>query len=242
MTQFFIPPDCFDGRTVHVSGPQARRLLRVMRFKAGDRLKVFDGARRCEVRLEKTAGPDEIQAEILQELPPALPRLRLSLFFALLPKDRTEAVLEKGTEVGVSEFFPIYTERTNVRLPAGGPGLESKLSRWKKIVEAAVEQSESSLIPAVYSPMGFVEALDCRPEIPAWVACPPGIPKITVSDTVILPGETAAVRLFIGPEGGFSPEELDRARKREARFFALGDNVLRSETAAIVSSSLFLFS
>ena len=158
-----------------------------------------------------------------------------------MPRDKFEWVLQKCTEVGVGRFVPMITERSVVRdgeSVAGG-----KLERWRRILTEAAEQSGRGRVPELAAPVesdkgmaeleGFARSLIASTEAQdsGLENCLRGCSRIG----------GVSIALFVGPEGGFTEDELERGRASGAIPFSLGERILRTETAAVVASSLILY-
>ena len=236
MRRFFVPPEVFGGREVTLPPELARRLAKVLRLKRGDRLVLADGAGRdYEVRLTAVS-PRSAAAEIVAERPsPPEPSLELVLYQSLIRPQRFELVLEKGTELGVSRFVPLLSGRAQVRTEAGS----QRMQRWRRIVTEAAEQSGRGRVPAVDPPLPFEEALRAAPGL----CLIPWEGERSQGLRSYLRGParpSAAVSLFIGPEGGFAAGEVEAARAAGCVPVSLGPRILRSETAGIVAAALVM--
>ncbi len=159
------------------------------------------------------------------------PRTALTLFQALIKPARFELVLQKGTELGIGRFVPFLSERC---VTTG-----ARAERWRTIVTEAAEQSGRRIVPTVAEVRSFsevlVEASAGSPAIMPWE----GEVGATVA-SVYRPAPKSS--LIVGPEGGFTPEEVEQARAHGAVTVSLGRRILRSETAAIVAATLLLHS
>ncbi len=166
------------------------------------------------------------------------PQSYITLFQALIPREKFEDVLQKCTEIGISQFVPIQTARSIVHTKDVN---DQKIERWQKIIQEAAEQSERAKMPTVSSPITFEKALEeatKRSEVfIAWEEEESNFPS-----EVLQKINSKNISVFIGPEGGFTQEEIDYAKKRGAKTISLGPRILRSETAGIVLASLLLFS
>jgi 16S rRNA (uracil1498-N3)-methyltransferase len=168
------------------------------------------------------------------------------LFQSLLPRDKFEFVLQKCTEVGVSRFVPVITQRALVRETAIKP---EKLDRWQRIITEAAEQSHRGRIPDLLPPVSFEKAMQ---ELSSFEKC------LIACEIVKMPngkqGESIRVALriedknipgtiavLIGPEGGFTEDEVHHACSVGAVPVGLGPRILRTETAAIVAATLILY-
>jgi 16S rRNA (uracil1498-N3)-methyltransferase len=192
---------------------------RVLRGRSGDVLEVVDAGRRlfaAELRkegearvLEELATPDEMGGEV-------------SLYQAVSKGGRMDLVVEKATEVGAAEIVPLATER-GVVSPRGG-----KVGRWRRVAEAAARQSLRLRVPEVREPVPFAEAVRDVGESAILLHIGQGLAPL---EAVL----RSPARLFVGPEGGWSEEEVRLAREAGLAFAQLGPYRLRSETAGIVA-------
>jgi 16S rRNA (uracil1498-N3)-methyltransferase len=231
--RFFVPPDQIQADTVFFADDQAHQIHSVLRLRKGDTVIVFDGVEAVDHVVALT-GRSEGQITGTQAQPPE-PTTRLVAYPSLLQRDKFELVLQKLTEVGVAAVVPVLTARGLVRrLPD-----EHRQTRWGAIVREAAEQSGRGRVPGLAPAMRFGEAIG----------------RATVEGTVVIAfeGERAhrlcqaleaahpTVSLFVGPEGGFDPEEVACARQAGAQIVTLGPRVLRAETASVVLAALALY-
>jgi 16S rRNA (uracil1498-N3)-methyltransferase len=153
----------------------------------------------------------------------------VSLYASPLRRDNFEWVLQKATELGVSRIIPITCARSVDRL-------ETVPLRWDRIVLEAAEQSGRGYVPTIASPLPLPLAIEN--------SCPPRLFFHEKSPTLLyasLLGQAGQVSLFIGPEGGFSDEEVALAMKAGCVIASLGKHILRAETAAIAALSLAMY-
>jgi len=179
------------------------------------------------------------------------PRVELVLYQALLKGQKMELVLQKGTEIGVSGFVQMLSERCVSRPDARD--LARRLERWQAVVREAAEQSGRAVLPKVSGLESLEDA--CRkaaadgPALMAWEGEHAlGIGRALSEAGFGTDGEAwtreggarPRVSLLIGPEGGFSPREVETARDAGVRIVSLGPRVLRAETAGLVAATLVL--
>jgi len=164
------------------------------------------------------------------------PAVRLDLCLSLTQREKFEFILQKGTELGVSHFYPLVTSRTliqNVR------GYDEKLVRWKKILQEAAEQCGRGKIPEIYLPQKIPNFLKQFSSIRGYILYEKeqtmSLSAAYVRQLTNAPGDAA---LLIGPEGGFSPEEYNMAIEAGFTGVTLGKRILRMETAAIASCAI----
>jgi 16S rRNA (uracil1498-N3)-methyltransferase len=236
MAAFLVDPaEVQDGALV-LRGEEAHHLARVRRHRQGEVVEVVDGAGNWyQVRIE-SVDRDEVQAQILDhqqdrgESP-----VRLSLAAALVKGQRFDFLVEKATELGVAEMVPLLTERGVVKA-----GSEHKAARWEHLARAALKQCGRSRLPQIAAPAALAEVVRAGVEGGQQVllAVPAGGEELRRC----LDGQRAGrVVLAVGPEGGFSPGEVEVARRQGARVFSWGNRVLRSETAGMVLAALVLY-
>jgi 16S rRNA (uracil1498-N3)-methyltransferase len=241
LPHFLVPPqNVRDGR-FHLEPAESRHLAVVLRKKPGDEVRLFDGADRSyRARLESVS-PERVSGAVLSEEAggPALP-YRLRLFQGLPKGDKLEFILEKATELGAAEIVPVDTERSVARVPPDR--LAAKRARWEKTVLAAAKQCGRKDLPKVSAPLSLDEALAlCAPgelTLLPWE----GEERLSLKEALrgAVPAP-ATINVFIGPEGGFSPAEVERARARGALPVTLGPLILRTETAAVAAAAAVLY-
>lgn len=216
-------------------GEEAHHLVRVRRHRQGEVVEVVDGAGNWyQVRIE-SLDRDEVRAQILDhqqdrgESP-----VRLTLAAALVKGQRFDFLVEKATELGVAELVPLLCERGVVR-----PGSEHKAARWEHLARAALKQCDRSRLPLIAAPAALAEVVRAGVEDGQQVllAVPAGGEELRrcLEDRV-----AERLTLAVGPEGGFSADEVEAARRQGARVFSWGNRVLRSETAGMVLAALVL--
>jgi 16S rRNA (uracil1498-N3)-methyltransferase len=243
--RFFVDPSLLGGERVALSGGQAHQISRVLRLKPGDRVVLVDGAGQ-----EYTVVLDEVRSSAVtgavEEVRPSRPepRLTLTLYQALVPRDRFETVLQKGTEVGISRFVPVWCERSIV--PGGEKIDAGRMERWRRIVTEAAEQCERGIVPEIGAAVRFPEALtQAAQDGPTLVAREreAARPLRSTLEAVSAGGLDGRSRLslFVGPEGGFSPAEIELARQQGAHTVSLGPRILRTETAGPILAALALY-
>lgn len=212
----------------------ARQIDRVLRLQRGESVIVLDGSGdEYEVRLDEVgrATTGTIAGRCRNTAEPAV---SLSLFAGMLKGAKLELVLQRCTEIGVSRFVPVESARA-VR---GEPGA-ARRQRFEAIVREAAEQCGRGRLPEIAAPVFLQEALAEAAAQGPIVFLWEGEATARLSDLRLTP-EGGVASLFVGPEGGFSAEEAEAARRAGAHIVTLGRRILRAETAAIVGSALLL--
>lgn len=231
--RFFLPAGAFDCDEVTFPPDAARQITRVLRLRPGDRVIALDSTgEECVVRLDHAAGA--VRGRVEERRPNASePVARLELYPGTLKAARLEWVLQKGTELGVSSFVPIVTARS-----VAHEGGENRRRRFDAVVREAAEQSRRGRIPPVSPPLPFAEALvraAAGPTVVLWED-----ERSTHLRDVPLPSAAEPIAVFVGPEGGFTDDEIALARTHGAQTATLGPRILRAETASIAAAALLL--
>jgi 16S rRNA (uracil1498-N3)-methyltransferase len=235
MPRLFIDPRAISGNRVHLGAGDAQYLTRVLRLGRGDTVELLDGTGeglRCEI---EEAHKEGVTARVLDRFEVPEPPVPITLYQALPKGDKFELIIQKTTELGIGRIVPIQASRSVVQLK--GDRAETKVVRWQKIAQEAAEQCERGKVPVVDVPERLQD-----------VRLPDGTLGLVLSERVVTPTlpqalpEQAplAIALFVGPEGGWTPEELAAMRGLGAIEVSLGDRILRTETAGLASLAILM--
>lgn len=232
MKRVFVP-GAHPG-AVSVSGPTRHYLVTVLRVQAGDALDVFDGVGHSFSARVDSVGADALRLTLGE--PRTEPPVRKVLVLQGLPKkDKFEWVIEKGVELGASEFFPVETERSIVRLKADdGP---KKQQRWQKIASEAARQCGRSDVPQLHLPGPLLEAVGVASKIARVLVLDEEETQTRLA-AALPESRESPVALVIGPEGGLTRDEVKGCVALGAVAVSLGRNILRTETAALAAISI----
>jgi 16S rRNA (uracil1498-N3)-methyltransferase len=198
---------------------EARHVLKVLRGRDGDPLEVVDADGRLFLA-ELGAGDEARVLEVLE----GYEEVGLSLYQAVPKGGGMDLVVEKATEVGATRIVPLLTERGLVM-----PG-DAKVGRWRRVAEAAARQSLRMVVPEVAQPVSFSEAVR---EVGGEGVLMHNEPDLAPLEALV----SAPASLFVGPEGGWSEEELQAAEEAGLALAQLGPYRLRSETAGVVAAA-----
>lgn len=245
MHRFFVSPECFSGDVVHLPEPVSRQLRRVLRARPGDDIILLDDSGLEFRAVVETLKTGEARARVTSESKSTgEPDVLITLYQAILKTDRFEFVLQKCTELGVTRFVPINCERSVPRAQAEG---SNRYERWKRIVREAAEQSGRGRLPLVEHPLDFMQACE-NADSPALIPWEEehdfGLRRALGTfrtDSVSPAGDKRTLSLFIGPEGGFSRDEVELARSCGITSVTLGKRILRAETAGIATVAAAMY-
>ncbi len=227
------------GEQVALGGRQTHQIRNVLRIKPSERIIVLDNTGfEYEVVLTNV-GKEKVVGQIdSRQAAPGEPDVQITLYQSMLSREKFELVLQKCTEVGVSRFAPIITRRSIVRhVDTVTP---KKLERWKSIVTEAAEQSHRGRIPELAPPVRFEKVVSELNTFDCCLIASPTEREMTLRKALRSREQLQSIALFIGPEGGFSEEEVRLATDAGAISCSLGPRILRTETAAIVAAALIL--
>ncbi|MBI2251854.1 MAG: 16S rRNA (uracil(1498)-N(3))-methyltransferase [Armatimonadetes bacterium] len=233
MPRVYLPSGEIKKNKLLLKGSNFKYLHRVLRLTKNDNFWVFDGSGKEYLVKIINLGYKFIEAEILEEKELLTdPYFNLVLFQSLIKKDNFEWVVQKATEIGVSKIVPLITAYTDFFL-----NKDSYKERWEKIAQSASAQSGRKKIPVIDKIRNFEEVLKDIKDLDLSIA-PYELEK---TQKIKLPRKNLKnIGIFIGPEGGFTEEEISKLFSLGVKKVTLGPRILRSETAALVALSLIL--
>ena len=244
MHKFFTPKELINGDVAKIIGDDVKHIYKVLRISEGEKVTLNN----CEgiEYLGKviSVSKQEVLIEILEKLEDNNESdIKIYLFQGLPKSQKMDLIVQKGTELGITEFIPTITHRVDVKLK----GEFKKLDRLNRIALEAAKQSKRSIIPKVSEPIEFNAVLE----------------RINSLDLLIVPYENANnfgiktlinelrkdnttntiknVGIFVGPEGGIEEEEIERLKDKGAHIVTLGKRILRTETAGFVATALIQY-
>ncbi len=221
----------------HVLEPEAAHYIRqVLRLGPGAELELFDGSGRAARGRISGLCRDDVQVTIEEVFAVSPARPRIALFQCIPKGDRWEHVIEKSTELGVSEIVPVMSRRTVVQIPARKA--ERKHERWRRIALAASRQSGRYHAPQVTEALDFGSAVE-RDSSALKLVGDPLTPRGELETRLGASGDS--ISIWIGPEGGFTDDELDSLKSHGCEPLFLSEQTLRSETAGIFAVGLLRY-
>jgi 16S rRNA (uracil1498-N3)-methyltransferase len=238
--RFFISASGIEGDRVRLSPEQSHQVYHVLRLKPGDTIFVLDDSgTEYDVTLTAVCRTQTVGQVTSRRRACGEPTAEVTLFQSLLAREKFEWVLQKGTEVGVAQFVPLLTERSLVRTKTIE---ENKLDRWRRILTEAAEQSHRGRIPQLDPILTFDNAVQRLRDFDRCLIAAPSDGAVTLHDALQgIARSPASIAVMIGPEGGFTEEEVALACEQGAVRVGLGPRILRTETAAVVACALILY-
>ncbi len=235
LTRIYLDQNLNVGSQIELSREATRHLVTVLRAKAGDKVILFNGQGGEYAATLVTTGSKNstVQIESFEQTERESP-LKIHLGIGISRGDRFDHVIQKATELGVSEVSPLYTERTEVRLK--GDRVEKKLNHWRQIAISACEQCQRNTVPPIHPPQNLSQWLtdiDCEQKFVLHHRSDHALSVNTPPPN--------SVALLVGPEGGLANLEIDQANEADFQHLTLGPRVLRTETAPLVALSVLQF-
>ena len=234
MNRFYVLPGFINQNTVTITGQDLNHIKNVLRLRTEDRLICFDG-KGIEYLCSITAiDKDSIRTEIISsKKADTEPAARITLAQALPKSSKIDYIIQKAVELGVFKVIPVITERTIAK--------GSKLERWNKIAKEASEQCGRAIIPEVAPSMNFNEFLSISTDFDLKLIPWENEKQNSLKSVLKEHHNTHNIALLIGPEGGFSAQEVKEAVNRGFMPVSLGKRILRTETAALCAVSNILY-
>lgn len=241
--RFYAPPTAFDDKqdSVTLIADEARHLREVLRLKPGDEVYVFNGVGKEFLSRIEESRRDAARLQIIREVEPARPesQLQLTLALALLKGEKFDLVVQKATELGVTNLVPVMTRHADIRLRDEADGAK-RVTRWQRIAMEAAKQSGRAVVPTVASVTPFASLIEIASENQrsnCLMFSERDGHSLLQTKQNIAAGANQMTAL-VGSEGGWSDEEIAAARAADWNIVTLGGRTLRAETAAIAVTAL----
>ena len=233
LSRVFVEAPLASGAAVKLGGTAANHVIRVLRLRVGEELTLFNGGGgEYAARIESFTGSSVLLAVGAERAVERESPLPLTLAQGISRGERMDLVMQKATELGVTRLVPVLTERSVVRLDAAQA--QRKLAHWRAITIAACEQCGRNRPPGVVGPVALADFLRSDLTSGTRLLLSPAA-SLRIVD---VPKPAHSVTVLIGPEGGLTPQEQERALASGFVGVRLGPRVLRTETAALAALTL----
>ena len=239
MHKFFTPKENFMDNKAKILGDDVKHLYKVLRLIEGDRIILNN----CEGDEFSAIINSITKQEVILDIEEKLEinnesAIKVYLFQGLPKAQKMDLIVQKGTELGITEFIPTLTERVDIKLK----GDFKKLDRLNRIALEAAKQSKRTIVPKVLEPIEFEDALNKMKDldlviVPYENAENFGIKTLINSGKIDI-SKIKTIGILIGPEGGFEESEINKLKDNGAYIVTLGSRILRTETAGFVATSL----
>ena len=238
MHTFYVPPPQIHTDTATITGSEQHHLRNVLRLTSGATVRIIDGQGNVYTAEVLDTGtnrePSEVRILTHEFHASVLPSL--TLFQGLPKNDKMELILQKTTEIGVTQIVPIYAEHA-LQKPS-----QNRYERWHRVVISATKQCKRAWLPELWDPLTYEASLTQLDKFSLRLMLNPHLEQESQAQhikTVLREvSRPASIALFVGPEGGFSHREVAAAIESGCVPVTLGTNILRTETAAIVAVAI----
>lgn len=224
--RYFIDDKLLDDTLIIDDKDLIKQWSTVLRYSPGRQVRLFNTSFKEALYEIATITKKAVELTKIEDVRPLMPKREVYLCFSLLKKDKNEWILQKATELGVSHFLPLLTDRTEKT------GWNEE--RAKKIVIEAVEQCGRVDIPELSDPKSIFKAIDLLTDKTVHLLVAEQTPSKEIGNKINDKGKDS-VGILIGPEGGWSDEEKHLFADKNLQYLSLSDFTLRAETAAITA-------
>ena len=239
LRRFFVPEDMVHADCPEIIGSEAGHICRVLRLSVGDEVELFDGTGSGYRAQIASATPDRVRFTIVESYPLTTESpTRITLAQGFLKESKMDDLIRPLTELGVHCWRPFYAARSVSRPKA--KGLEKRLDRWRKKALEAVKQCRRGRLPRIEPADSLMDALKGSDGFDLKILFWEGEPLV-----VKLPEQTPpsprSLLAVVGPEGGFSADEVQMAREHGFLICGMGPRILRAETAALAACTILQY-
>lgn len=243
MPKFFVEDNQIEGNTIVIQGTDVNHIKNVLRYKVGQEIEITSKESSqgyiCKI---KQLMEDKIYCEIMQKEEACKePKVHIHILQGLPKADKMELIIQKCTELGVKEITPIAMSRCVVKLDA--KEALKKQERWQKIAEVAAKQCAREAIPKINSVHNLKNVYELLEKydilLVAYEKEEVHTLKQVIENIKSLNKEGLKIAILIGPEGGIDEKEIEMLEN--AQVITLGKRILRTETVALVLSSILMY-
>jgi len=240
LQRYFVSPEQMMGNQIRFQGDDLHHIAKVMRSNPGDQVIVSDGTGRDFLARLSIVSKDEVIAEVIDEIRESreLP-VHITLAQGLAKGEKMDLIVQKATELGVTEIIPFTSSRTIVKLDDKKE--KNRITRWRKIAKEAAEQSHRSRIPKISEVISFKELLQYGTQVDCALIAYEQEQQFNFPQLLSRHANGCNILVTIGPEGGFSEEEIDLAIEYGFSPVSLGKRILRTETAGLVALAYCIY-
>lgn len=241
MKKFFVNSEQINNNLIQINGEDVNHIKNVLRLELDTLIQICDGQKNYISKI-KQIEKDIIICEIIEELEGQNEsNIKIDIFQGLPKSDKMEYIIQKCTELGVNEYFPISMKRSIVKL--SGKDEEKKISRWQKIAEGAAKQSGRDIIPKINNVKNIDNVCKIIKDYDIFIVAYELEKQYDLKNELksINKEKIEKIGVLIGPEGGIEESEIESLKENGAKIVSLGNRILRTETVAIVISSIIMY-
>ena len=250
MPKFFIKEEQIDlvKKQIVLDAESSKHISKVLRQKVGDEIEISNGN-----MLDYICKISDISNVVTLDIISTKQSSSefdfcVNLYQGIAKGDKMDTIIQKTTELGITNIIPIDTKFTVVKL-SGDDKISKKIDRWNKIAHEAAKQSERGIMPNITNPMTLKKAIEtCKTNNDLAVVCYEREDNYTLKSFLsdkklkdLISKGSLTLSFFIGPEGGFAPEEIELFKQNDITLVSLGSRILRTETASLCFLSMLQY-
>ena len=232
MYHFFVEEEQVNGENAYISGSDVNHIVNVLRMKIGEELLISvkgDWDYLCKIEEIEN---DRVNLKLLESMEQRELPIKLTLLQGIPKSDKLEMIIQKATELGVSNIIPVKTNRVVVKIDE--KKTQAKVNRWNAIAQSAAKQSKRSIIPKVLNPQTLDNALEIVKDYGVKLLPYENADGIKQTKDILNSLDSKNnIAVFIGPEGGFEEAEVKKSTDSGFEVITLGKRILRTETAGL---------
>lgn len=243
MYKFFVTEEQIRDNVIEIQGEDVNHIKNVLRIGTGEEINICNINNSVNYLCKIINMCNKfIVCEIIQKIDSkGEPKVYLHIFQGLPKAEKMETIIQKNTEIGVSEITPVDMKRSIVKLDS--KTIDKKILRWQKIAEVAAKQSKRDKIPKINLPINIKNIYEKTKEYDIVLVAYEQEEEIGIKDilSTIKKKDKIKIAIIIGPEGGIDEKEIDLFKQSNVKLVSLGKRILRTETASIVMSSIIMY-
>ncbi len=244
MNRFFVNPTDVneEKQQIMIEGEDVKHISKVLRLRVGDTIEICDGIKWEYIAEIQEISKDQVRASFRERFPSHREAsVKVKLYQGIPKAAKMELIIQKTTEMGITEVIPVITKRTIVQLNEKDQA--KKNDRWKKIAVEAAKQSKRGILPYIHQPLTFQQALSHGEANDINIIAYENEDHRGVRSILqeVKPSEPQTIGIWIGPEGGFEKEEIEAAKEKSIHSVTLGPRILRTETAGLALLSMIMY-
>ena len=241
MPKFFVTQDKITENQIIIDTEDVAHISRVLRLGIGDHVTVCDShGTDYEAEIAEMEQKQIVCSITEKRASESEPNIKVTLFQGLPKASKMEYIIQKTTELGISEIVPVKLSRCVVKID-NKKDERKKLDRWQKISEAAAKQSGRGIVPQISEIMTLDEVIKSSKEFDLFFVPYECEEQKTLKEVLLSRSDIKTVGFIIGPEGGFDPAETEKLRENGIDTVTLGKRILRTETAgeAVLAMTMY---
>lgn len=239
MHRFFVEKDQISDKTIIILNNDVKHIRDVLRLRVQDKIEIICDGHLYEVKIIQIK-KSQVTTEIIKATKGRNePKTHIRLFQGLAKSNKMETIFQKGTEIGIKEFYPLITKRTVVKIEDKKKE-KNKRNRWATIIEEASKQAKRDEIPKLMDILTFNDMIRLLSNEENIIVAYEDEDTKSIKDS-LNEMKGRKISIIVGPEGGFDSEEVEELKYIGAHIVSLGNRILRTETAGLVCAAVTLY-